>query len=48
MYKRQTAAYGHCGRTPEASVPEAGGAEAQFFPWELTDRVEDLKDALGS
>ena len=43
-----TAAYGHFGRTPEASVPEAGGAEAQFFPWELTDRVEDLKDALGS
>ena len=43
-----TAAYGHFGRTPEARVPEAGGAEAQFFPWELTDRVEDLKNALGS
>ena len=42
IYK-PTAAYGHFGRTPEA-----GGAEAQFFPWELTDRVEDLKDALGS
>lgn len=43
-----TAAYGHFGRTPETRIPEAGGSEAQFFPWELTDRVEDLKNALGS
>ena len=43
-----TAAYGHFGRTPEMRVPEAGGGEVQFFPWELTDRVDDLKSALGS
>ena len=43
-----TAAYAHFGRTPETRIPEAGGSEAQFFPWELTDRVEDLKNALGS
>ena len=43
-----TAAYGHFGRTPETKVPEAGGREVNFFPWEETDRVEDLKDALGS
>jgi S-adenosylmethionine synthetase len=43
-----TAAYGHFGRTPEKRIPEAGGGEAQFFPWELTDRAEDLKNALGS
>jgi len=43
-----TAAYGHFGRTPEMRVPEAGSSEVQFFPWELTDRVEDLKNALGS
>ena len=43
-----TAAYGHFGRTPETRIPAAGGSEAQFFPWELTDRVEDLKNALGS
>ena len=42
-----TAAYGHFGRTPEMKVPDAGGSEAvQFFPWELTDRVDDLKTAV--
>jgi S-adenosylmethionine synthetase len=42
-----TAAYGHFGRTPEMRVPDAGGSEAvQFFPWELTDRVDDLKSAV--
>ena len=34
---RQTAAYGHFGRKPEGD----------FFPWERTDLVEDLKAALG-
>ncbi len=34
---RKTAAYGHFGRTPEGD----------FFPWERTDLVEDLKAALG-
>jgi hypothetical protein len=30
-------------------VPDAGGSEAvQFFPWELTDRVDDLKSAVGA
>ena len=33
---RKTAAYGHFGRT----------AEGDFFPWEKTDLVEDLKAAL--
>ncbi|MBN8829064.1 MAG: methionine adenosyltransferase [Sphingomonadales bacterium] len=35
IYKK-TAAYGHFGRTPEGD----------FFPWERTDLVEDLKAAL--
>ena len=43
-----TAAYGHFGRTPEMRVPEAGGSETRFFPWELTDRVDDLKSAMGT
>ena len=34
---RRTAAYGHFGRKPEGD----------FFPWERTDLVEDLKAALG-
>ncbi len=42
-----TAAYGHFGRDPEVAVPDAGGPEVQFFPWELTDRVDDLMRALG-
>jgi S-adenosylmethionine synthetase len=33
---RKTAAYGHFGRKPEGD----------FFPWERTDLVEDLKAAL--
>ncbi|MBO0749708.1 MAG: methionine adenosyltransferase [Porphyrobacter sp.] len=34
---RKTAAYGHFGRTPEGD----------FFPWEKTDLVADLKAAVG-
>jgi len=34
---RKTAAYGHFGRTPEGD----------FFPWERTDLVDDLKAAIG-
>ena len=34
---RKTAAYGHFGRK----------AEGDFFPWERTDLIEDLKAALG-
>jgi len=33
---RKTAAYGHFGRTPEGD----------FFPWEKTDLIDDLKAAL--
>ncbi len=43
-----TAAYGHFGREPERRAPDAGGDEAQFFPWELTDRADDLKTAAGA
>jgi len=44
-----TAAYGHFGRAPELRVPDAGGTEeVQFFSWELTDRVDDLKTAVGA
>jgi len=43
-----TAAYGHFGRTPEKRVPDAGGTEAvQLFPWEMTDRIDELKSAVG-
>jgi S-adenosylmethionine synthetase len=43
-----TAAYGHFGREPEMRVPSAGGDKAvQFFPWEMTNRVDDLKTAVG-
>jgi len=44
-----TAAYGHFGRTPETRVPDAGGTEpARFFTWEDTDRVDDLRSAVGA
>jgi S-adenosylmethionine synthetase len=43
-----TAAYGHFGRVPEVRVPSAGGDEpVQFFPWELTNRVDELRTAIG-
>jgi S-adenosylmethionine synthetase len=43
-----TAAYGHFGREPYQAVPMGGGDPVWFFPWELTDRVDDLKAAAGS
>ncbi|MDX1647772.1 MAG: methionine adenosyltransferase domain-containing protein, partial [Longimicrobiales bacterium] len=44
-----TAAYGHFGREPYEKVPDAGGSgEVWFFPWERTDRVDDLKSAVGA
>jgi S-adenosylmethionine synthetase len=43
-----TAAYGHFGRAPERRVSDAGGEEAQFFPWELTDRIDELRTAAGA
>ncbi|MDZ7779883.1 MAG: methionine adenosyltransferase [Gemmatimonadota bacterium] len=43
-----SAAYGHFGRKPEKRIPSAGGDKpVQFFPWELTNRVDDLKTAVG-
>ena len=43
---RPTAAYGHFGRTPEA-LPLSTGGEAELFTWEHTDRVEEVRQALG-
>jgi len=44
-----TAAYGHFGRTPEKRTADAGGADpVQFFPWELADRVDELRSAVGA
>ncbi len=41
-----TAAYGHFGREPECRVPDAGGSEkVLFFPWEETNRTDDLRTA---
>ncbi|GMR13308.1 MAG: methionine adenosyltransferase [Gemmatimonadota bacterium] len=41
----RTAAYGHFGRTPEV-LPLSGGGEAEFFTWERTDRIDDVRQAL--
>ncbi len=41
-----TAAYGHFGRTPEV-LPLSNGGEADFFTWERTDRIDDVRQALG-
>jgi S-adenosylmethionine synthetase len=42
-----TAAYGHFGRTSEMLIPDADGAKpVRFFPWETTDRVDELRSAL--
>src|SRR5690349_12473647 len=42
-----TAAYGHFGRASEVKVPDANGAKAvRFFPWEMTDRVDELRSAV--
>ena len=43
IYK-PTAAYGHFGRHPEV---QNNGRSLQLFPWELTNRVEDLRSAAG-
>jgi S-adenosylmethionine synthetase len=42
-----TASYGHFGRTPEKGA--AGndvGNEIEFFTWEQTDRVEEIRNRL--
>jgi S-adenosylmethionine synthetase len=44
IYK-PTAAYGHFGRAAEVVD---NGRSLQLFPWELTDRAEDLRSAAGA
>jgi S-adenosylmethionine synthetase len=43
IYK-PTAAYGHFGREP---VEAGDGQKVQLFPWERTDRVDELRSAAG-
>ena len=43
---RPTAAYGHFGRTVE--TVERHGKSVVLFPWERTDRVDELKSAVGA
>jgi S-adenosylmethionine synthetase len=43
IYKA-TAAYGHFGRQPEV---QENGRRLQLFPWELANRVDDLRSAAG-
>jgi S-adenosylmethionine synthetase len=42
-----TAAYGHFGRTPEEAPTPSGAGTVTLFPWERTDRVQELRTALG-
>ncbi|HEU5207957.1 MAG TPA: methionine adenosyltransferase [Longimicrobiales bacterium] len=42
---RRTAAYGHFGREPLES--RANGRAITLFPWERTDRMNDLRTAVG-
>ena len=42
---RATAAYGHFGREP--MTERVNGREVLFFPWEKTDRIEELRTAAG-
>jgi S-adenosylmethionine synthetase len=42
-----TAAYGHFGRQPEQRAIVDGGEPVWLFPWERSDRVDDLRGALG-
>ena len=41
-----TAAYGHFGRTPESKTLQ-DGRSVDLFTWERSDRVDDLRDAVG-
>ena len=43
---RRTAAYGHFGREP--AVAGVNGRQVKLFPWERTDRVDDLRTAAGA
>ena len=42
-----TAAYGHFGRTPEDGPTPTGSGTVSLFPWERTDKVPELRTALG-
>ena len=42
---RPTAAYGHFGRTPESRCV-AEGRTVELFPWEKSDRVDDIRTEL--
>ena len=42
---RPTAAYGHFGRTPEHRTLE-DGRTVELFPWEKSDRVDDIRSAV--
>jgi S-adenosylmethionine synthetase len=42
---RRTAAYGHFGQAP--AVDTVDGQRVEYFNWEKTDKVEDLKEAAG-
>ena len=42
---RPTAAYGHFGRTPEDRTLE-DGRTVELFPWEKSDRVDDIRAAV--
>ena len=42
---RPTATYGHFGRAPRSE--RIGDRELHFFPWERTDRVDELRSAAG-
>lgn len=42
---RPTAAYGHFGREPESI--DVFGRSVDLFTWERTDRVDELREALG-
>ena len=42
---RPTAAYGHFGRTPESRSLE-DGRTVELFPWERSDRVDDIRTEL--
>ncbi len=41
-----TAAYGHFGRTPESRTLE-DGRSVDLFTWERSDRVDDIRTAIG-
>ena len=42
---RPTAAYGHFGRTPEDRT-RADGRTVELFPWEKSDRIDDIRTAV--